>query len=147
MKKTYITNSVLETMTLAENFAKELDKGTIITLDGQLASGKTTFTKGFGLGLNISDPINSPTFTISKVYEGDYTLVHIDAYRLEGIDQELGFEDFFDEDHMVIIEWPTYIAHVLPKERIDVSFKVTGENSREISFTTDSKSIRLENLL
>ena len=147
MKKTYITNSVLETMTLAENFAKELDKGTIITLDGQLASGKTTFTKGFGLGLNISDPINSPTFTISKIYEGDYTLVHIDAYRLEGIDQELGFEDFFDEDHMVIIEWPTYIAHVLPKERIDVSFKVIGENSREITFTTDSKNIRLENLL
>lgn len=147
MKKTYITNSVLETMTLAENFAKELDKGTIITLDGQLASGKTTFTKGFGLGLNISDPINSPTFTISKIYDGDYTLVHIDAYRLEGIDQELGFEDFFDEDHMVIIEWPTYIAHVLPKERIDVSFKVIGENSREITFTTDSKNIRLENLL
>lgn len=146
MKKTFITNSAEETMLLGEKLVKLLNSGTIVTLDGQLASGKTTFTKGFGRGLNIGVPINSPTFTISKIYEGDYPLIHIDAYRLEGIDQELGFEDFFDDSWMVMIEWPSYIAHILPKKRIDITFEVVSENTRRITFTSGLEDKRLENL-
>ncbi len=147
MKKTYITNSAEETIQLAKRVAQELHEGAVITLDGQLASGKTTFTKGFGLGLNISDPINSPTFTISKMYEGNYPLLHIDAYRLEGIDQELGFEDYFDKTWMVIIEWPSFIAHLLPKNRVDITFEVVDENTRRISIRSTLENNRLENLV
>lgn len=136
---TYTTTSAEETMKLSENLAMRLNIGRIITLDGELASGKTTFTKGFGKGLGIVDAINSPTFTISKIYEGTYPLLHIDAYRLEGIDQELGFEDYFEDDWMVIIEWPQYIHHLLPKDRIEVSFKVMDDTTRSITFITSQK--------
>ncbi len=129
---TILTNSAQQTIDWACAFAKKLDKGIVITLEGQLASGKTTFAKGFGKGLNIEQPINSPTFTISKIYEGTFPLIHIDAYRLEGIDQELGFEEFFDPEWMVLIEWPQYIEHLLPKERIAFSFTVVDDHTRSI---------------
>lgn len=138
-QKTYITNSPQATMNLSEEFSKRLKKGYIITLDGELASGKTTFTKGLGKGLAIEDTINSPTFTISKIYEGILPLIHIDAYRLEDVDQDLGFEEYFDEDWMVVIEWPEYIAHLLPKKRIAVEFEVLDEFSRKITFITSEE--------
>lgn len=148
MEKIYTTKNVKETKQLAANLALRLQQGMIITLDGQLASGKTTFTKGFGVGLNIQDSINSPTFTISKIYEGDFPLLHIDAYRLEGIDQELGFEDYFDNQWMVLIEWPMFIAHLLPKDRIDVRFEVVDESTRVITLSSSDKHASLlENLL
>ncbi len=148
MEKIYTTKNVKETKQLAANLALRLQQGMIITLDGQLASGKTTFTKGFGVGLNIQDSINSPTFTISKIYEGDFPLLHIDAYRLEGIDQELGFEDYFDNQWMVLIEWPMFIAHLLPKDRIDVRFEVVDESTRVITLSSSDKHASLlEDLL
>ncbi len=148
MEKIYTTKNVKETKQLAANLALRLQQGMIITLDGQLASGKTTFTKGFGVGLNIQDPINSPTFTISKIYEGSFPLLHIDAYRLEGIDQELGFEDYFDDQWMVLIEWPMFIAHLLPKDRIDVRFEVVDETTRVITLSSSDKHASLlEDLL
>ena len=148
MEKIYTTKNVKETKQLAANLALRLQQGMIITLDGQLASGKTTFTKGFGVGLNIQDPINSPTFTISKIYEGSFPLLHIDAYRLEGIDQELGFEDYFDDQWMVLIEWPMFTAHLLPKDRIDVRFEVVDETTRVITLSSSDKHASLlEDLL
>ncbi len=128
----FTTHNPQETIDLAVKLAKQLTHGVIITLDGELASGKTTFTKGFGIGLNIEQAINSPTFTISKIYEGNYPLIHIDAYRLEGIEQELGFEEFFNEDWMVVIEWPVYIEKLLPVNRIAVSIVVIDDTTREI---------------
>lgn len=140
---TYITYSPNETKALSEAFASRLKTGRVITLEGELASGKTTFTKGFGKGLSIDDNINSPTFTISKIYEGTFPLIHIDAYRLEGLDQELGFEDYFDEEWMVVIEWPKYVAHLLPSDIITVDFEVLDENSRRISFLVEDQDVSL----
>lgn len=139
----YITKNPKETMSLSEAFSTRMKKGYIITLEGELASGKTTFTKGFGKGLKITDTINSPTFTISKIYEGDFSLIHIDAYRLEDVDQELGFEEYFDEDWMVVIEWPQYIAHLLPNNAIAIDFEVLDETSRKITFNYDEKHASL----
>jgi tRNA threonylcarbamoyladenosine biosynthesis protein TsaE len=126
------TRSPQETMDLAYKLAKQLKRGTIITLEGELASGKTTFTKGFGKGLGISQAINSPTFTISKIYEGEFPLIHIDAYRLEGIDQELGFEEFFNDDWMVVVEWAQYIEKLLPYNCVAIKFTVVDDETREI---------------
>lgn len=126
------TRSPQETMDLAYMLAKQLKRGTIITLEGELASGKTTFTKGFGKGLGISQAINSPTFTISKIYEGEFPLIHIDAYRLEGIDQELGFEEFFNDDWMVVVEWAQYIEKLLPYNCVAIKFTVVDDETREI---------------
>ena len=92
----------------------------IITLTGDLGAGKTTFTKGIGQGLEIKKIINSPTFTIVKVYSGRMTLYHFDAYRLEGADDDLGFEEMFEDDGLCVIEWPQFIEDIIPEERLEI---------------------------
>lgn len=104
-----------------------------IVLKGDLAGGKTTFTKGIGKALNIKEVINSPTFTILKIYEGDLKLFHIDAYRLEGNEYDLGLDEYLDEGVMVV-EWPEYYKDYLPKEYLEISFKYIDDETREITF-------------
>ena len=128
-----ITHSWEETVSLGERFGKLLAKGTTITLKGDLAGGKTTFTKGIGKALNVKQVINSPTFTILKVHKGDITLYHIDAYRLEGNDYDLGLDELADEGIMVV-EWPEYYKNYLPNDYIEINFKYIDDNTREINF-------------
>ena len=128
-----ISKSQEETIELGYKLAKLLNKGSIITLKGDLAGGKTTFTKGIGKALNIKQIINSPTFNILKIYEGDLPLYHIDAYRLESCCYYLGISEYEDEVIMVI-EWPEYYKDFLPSEYLEISFKYIDDNTREISF-------------
>ncbi len=120
-----------DTAHLAERIAALLDDVACITLDGDLGAGKTTFTKALGKALGVMRTINSPTFTILKSYPmGDKgTLYHIDAYRLEGITQELGFEEVF-EDGVCVIEWSCLIADQLPKERLEIKITLADEALR-----------------
>lgn len=128
-----ITKSSDETIELGYKVAKLLDEGSLITLKGDLAGGKTTFTKGIGKALNIKQVINSPTFTILKIYEGDKKLFHIDAYRLEGNSYDLGISEYEDEGIMVV-EWPEYYEDYLPSEYLEISFKYINDDTREITF-------------
>ena len=91
-----LSKSEKETIDLGYKIGKKLEKGMCITLVGDLAGGKTTFTKGIGKALNIKEVINSPTFTILKIYDGDLKLYHIDAYRLEGCEYDLGLDEYLD---------------------------------------------------
>ena len=77
--------------------------------------------------------INSPTFTILKIYQGDLPLYHIDAYRLENNDYDLGISEYEDEGIMVV-EWPEYYANYLPKEYMEVRFTYIDDDTREIEF-------------
>ena len=89
--------SLEETGELGLKLASLIKPGMLITLSGDLGAGKTTFTKYLGKGLGVKKTINSPTFTILKIYQGtSMPVYHIDAYRLEGITQDLGFEEYFD---------------------------------------------------
>ena len=128
-----ITYSEEETIALGEKLGKLLPKGTVICLKGDLAGGKTTFTKGIGKALNIKQVINSPTFTILKIYNGDLPLYHIDAYRLENSTYDLGMDEFEDEGIMVI-EWPEYYEEYLPSDYIEIDFSYIDDNSRRIDF-------------
>lgn len=130
-----ITNSYEETISLGERFGKLLTKGMTIALKGDLAGGKTTFTKGIGKALNIKTVINSPTFTILKIYEGDLTLYHIDAYRLENNEYDLGISEY-EQDGITVVEWPEYYQSYLPKDYIEIDFKYLDDNSREINFVS-----------
>ena len=96
-------------------------EGMCITLNGDLGAGKTTLTKSIGKGLGVNKTISSPTFTILKIYQGNLPLYHIDAYRLEGLDQDLGFEEMLEGDGVAIVEWGEFIEDILPKERLDIS--------------------------
>ena len=119
--------------------------GFILTLDGDLGAGKTTFTKGIGRGLGIKKVINSPTFTIVKVYHGDKTLYHFDAYRLEGENDELGFEEMFEDDGVCVVEWPEFIEDILPEERLKIRIIKNEDNTR--SFDISAVGEKYENIL
>ena len=130
------THSERETLELAQNFESEKFPNMIICLNGELGSGKTMFTKGIANGLGIQDTITSPTFTIIKEYlDGEMPLYHMDVYRLDGDTSEVGIEDYFTKGGIVVIEWANTIKDILPEERLDIKFKISGENSRTLIIT------------
>lgn len=103
-----ITKNVQETYEVAKLVASKLSGGEILLLNGDLGAGKTTFTKGLAMALDVDDVITSPTFTIMKEYYGKLKLYHFDMYRLSCEDEvyELGFEEYLnDENGVAVIEW------------------------------------------
>ena len=127
-----ISKSQEETINLGEKLGRLLSKGDTICLKGDLAGGKTTFTKGIGKALNIKQVINSPTFTILKIYNGDLPLYHIDAYRLENSHYDLGMDEL--DDGVMVVEWPEYYKDYLPQEYLEINFTYIDDNTREIVF-------------
>lgn len=120
-----------DTIALAENIESEHFPGMVICLNGELGSGKTVFTKAFANALGITDDVTSPTFNIIKEYpNGELPLYHMDVYRIEKKVEELGLDEYFDGDGVTIIEWADMIEEYLPKERLDITIKVTGEDTR-----------------
>lgn len=132
MKTTIVTHNAQQTRAFGSYLATLLSGGELIFLDGVLGSGKTTFTQGLALGLGIEGPVSSPTFTLMKEYQGRHWLIHIDAYRLEGIDQDLGFEDYLDGESIVIIEWAKFIEHHLEKPTIQILIEYQQNDERLI---------------
>ncbi len=133
MEYKYMSYNESDTVELAQNIESEHFPGMVICLIGELGSGKTVFTKAFASALGISEPVTSPTFNIIKEYpNGELPLYHMDVYRLDGNVKELGIEDYFDRDGVTIIEWADMITDYLPKERLDIIIKVTGEDTRTI---------------
>lgn len=131
MEKTIFVENLEATLSLGKKLGELLQPGMLITLDGDLGAGKTTFTKGIGQGLQIKRVINSPTFTILKQYRGRLQLSHFDAYRLEGQDNDLGFEEIFDSDDICVVEWPEFISDILPEKRLEIQINKIDENARK----------------
>ena len=137
---TLISCTSEETKDIGAKLAGLLVAGSLITLSGELGAGKTTFTQGIARGLNISRNVTSPTFTILKSYKGDLPLYHIDAYRLENIDQDLGFEDYIYSDGICVIEWSGFISDILPEEYLEAVLTINDDDSRTIVFTAHGKN-------
>ena len=137
--KTVLTASRKETIAIAKSLGELINEPITILLRGELAAGKTTFVQGLAVGLDVTTKVSSPTFTIMKVYEGRLTIYHLDCYRLEGISQDLGFEEYLNDDGVCVIEWPDFIINLLPRECIEIELMVTGENSREIQIKAAGK--------
>ena len=134
MNKIIEIQSLQETIDLGKKLGRLLRPGMMITLNGDLGAGKTTFTKGIGQALGIERDNNSPTFTILKQYQGIYQLSHFDAYRLEGQSDDLGFEEIFDSDDICVIEWPEFIEDILPENRLDITILRQGPQQRQFVF-------------
>ena len=139
MEKVIKVNNLEETIALGNRLGLLLQPNMLLTLSGALGAGKTTFTKGIGEGLGITKVINSPTFTILKQYQGRLNLSHFDAYRLEGQDDDLGFEEIFDSDDVCVVEWANFIEDILPVDRLTIEIKKIDENIREFVFKTNSE--------
>ncbi|MEG0290784.1 MAG: tRNA (adenosine(37)-N6)-threonylcarbamoyltransferase complex ATPase subunit type 1 TsaE [Erysipelotrichaceae bacterium] len=130
MNKTFKIETKEDTKRFAQKLAKLITPHFLITMSGDLGAGKTTFTKALGLALGVSKTINSPTFTILKIYQGIMPIYHMDAYRLEGLHQELGFEEVFEDDGLCVVEWSQYIDEQLPKERLHITIEMGIDEAR-----------------
>ena len=139
MAYTIKTNSVEETQEIARNIGKWVSSGMILTLEGDLGAGKTTFTKGFAKGLDITRNVNSPTFNIIKEYQGRIPLYHMDVYRLEGGSDDIGLDDYLFGNGVCVVEWASLIEDLLPEERLDIKIYREGENQRRIELTPIGK--------
>jgi len=126
------THSPEETHEFAIKLAEKLEPKDVITLEGDLGAGKTTFTKGLAKGLGITRNVNSPTFTIIKEYKGRLPLYHMDVYRLNESDEDLGFDEYFEGEGVTVVEWANLIADYLPEERLIISITRSGDHSRKI---------------
>lgn len=129
------TASAEETMALGEKMAERLGTGDIVALYGDLGTGKTHLVKGIARALGVPERrVSSPTFTIVHEYEGDLPIYHIDAYRVQHVDEfyELGYEDYFYGDGLCLIEWPARIEPLLPDVAIRLRLTHQGGDRRRI---------------
>ena len=146
MKQKIVVNSPEETIAFAQKLGSTLKAGSILTLEGNLAAGKTTFTKGLALGLGIDEVIDSPTFAIVKEYEGRIPLFHMDVYRLDGdLDIEFILE-YFDREGVCVIEWASMIEEDLPPNRMDVKIERLNGDVREIIISGSKEILNHVNL-
>jgi len=133
----FTTKTSEETIELGYKIGQKLKKGNILAMQGTLAAGKTTITKGIAKALEISDTITSPTFCLISEYYGKMPLYHMDVYRLEGSEdfENLGTEDMLYGDGVCIIEWSEKIMDSLPKETIIINIQPQDDGSRKIQIS------------
>ncbi len=144
-----VSHSLDQTQRLGMCLGELLQGGELILLEGQLGSGKTTFTQGLALGLGIPDTINSPTFTLLKEHagqprparEGQAThvgpaLYHFDLYRLDDPAEmfDLGFDDYFYGNGVCMVEWADRADLYWPADHLRIRFKALSETRRSLLF-------------
>ena len=114
--------SAEETYALGKKLGEEAKPGAVYCLSGDLGVGKTVFTKGFAVGLGVTDTVNSPTFTIVQEYKGRLPFYHFDVYRIEEPEEmeEIGYEDYFYGDGTCMIEWAELIEELIPADAVKV---------------------------
>jgi tRNA threonylcarbamoyladenosine biosynthesis protein TsaE len=140
-----VTASAEETEAVAARLAVRLVVGDLVTVSGELGSGKTTFVRGACRALGITAPVTSPTFTIGHRYEGDVRVSHLDLYRFHAVSPaEWGdLEPYFD-DAVVFVEWPEAGAGVLPSARVAVSLAHAGGDTRRLALSSAEADAILE---
>jgi tRNA threonylcarbamoyladenosine biosynthesis protein TsaE len=145
-----ISHSAAQTQRLGMRLGELLQGGELILLDGQLGTGKTTFTQGLAQGMGINENINSPTFTLLKEYAGQShpgispgalprrgpALYHFDLYRLDNPEEivDLGFEDYFFSDGVCVVEWAEKAGSFWPAEHLNIRMKIMSETKRGLLF-------------
>ena len=136
------TMNAAETGELARRIGELLPAGTVIAARGDLGAGKTVFAAGLGKGLGVTEQVVSPTYIFFNEYAGRIGFCHIDAYRLEGLDEEelalTGLDDCFGREKAVFCEWPDFIRQWLPRDTVWLEIKRGAEeNQRLLTFTFD----------
>ena len=117
--------SLEQTREVAKSMGQKAQSGQIICLCGDLGTGKTAFSKGFGEGLGVADDIVSPTFGLVHVYEGRLSLYHFDVYRIHSVSEmeDTGYEDYFYGDGVCLVEWADLVRDIIPESAIWVRIR------------------------
>ncbi len=140
VERTIETRDPASTRALGGALAAVARAGDLISLIGDLGSGKTQFAKGFGAGLGVTDTIVSPSFVLMAEYRGRLPLFHIDLYRLADAAEALagGLVDERQAEGVTLIEWAERLAGAVPDERLEVFIDGTGDDRRKITLRTES---------
>lgn len=128
------THDPEETFEVGRTIGMNAKSGQIYTLTGDLGVGKTVFTQGVAAGLGITEPVNSPTFTIIQEYkDGRLPFYHFDVYRIGDLEEmeEIGYDDYFFGQGICLIEWAELIEEILPEKRIEVTIEKDLEKGFE----------------
>ncbi len=140
LKLQVISKSKEETQRLAANIVRQLTPGSVVLLTGDLGAGKTTFVAGALMELGYKDHVVSPTFNILKCYfEVQPNVFHIDAYRLEDQNIDIGLEEFLEGEGISFVEWPNYIESILPPHTMTIKITRVSDNERLFEFYSDSE--------
>jgi tRNA threonylcarbamoyladenosine biosynthesis protein TsaE len=130
------TRDAMETHALGQRLGALLRAGDVVVLDGELGTGKTVLAKGIAVGLGITEPVVSPTFTVVREYDAPVPMVHVDVYRLDHLQElhDLGFDDLVGGDAVTVVEWGDRVSAVLPADRLRVLLEPgAGDDEREVS--------------
>ena len=123
-----------ECMDIGEKISPKLKPGDILSLEGELGAGKTTFVKGILKGLNYKHDVTSPTFTLINEYETDVKVIHIDFYRENDTKrwEVIGLDEYLYSDSIIILEWGNLVKDLLPNDMISIFFEHLDLNKRRI---------------
>ena len=142
MRTELVSVSASETEGIAAALAERLSPGDVVTVSGELGSGKTTFVRGACRTLGVSSPVTSPTFTIGHRYPGHVDVSHLDLYRFAGVSPaEWGDLEPYFEDAIVFVEWPEAGAGVLPPARVEVTLEHAGGDERRVILASADMSL------
>lgn len=143
-----VSASPAETRALARRLSRCLVGGDVLLLQGDLGAGKTEFVKGLAEGLQVTDLVTSPTFTLLNVYHGAMPLYHFDLYRLEDAEEldNIGFAEYLGGDGVAVIEWPDRFPMEMPSEHILVEL-LPGANDQERFVRIEARGSRYLNRL
>jgi tRNA threonylcarbamoyladenosine biosynthesis protein TsaE len=134
--------SETETQQLGRALGAAAQPGLVVGLVGNLGAGKTRFVQAAAEGLDIPrEAVNSPTFVLIHEYEGRLPVYHFDTYRLGDIDEflELGADEYMSGDGVCFIEWADRMEEVLPRDRLSITFEITGELTRRLTLAAGGK--------
>lgn len=129
-----VIQSEAETILNAQDFGKQIKKGDVILLNGDLGSGKTFFVKYVCKEFGIEN-VSSPSFAIVNEYHNNVNIVHFDFYRIKKVEElyDIGFHEYLNGENIVFIEWSNMFSEILPKQNYNIDLKFVNNTSREIS--------------
>lgn len=133
-ERRWISKSPEDTFRLAADLARELPRGAVLALHGELGAGKTTLVQGLARALGIDRPVGSPTFTLINEYPGPVPLYHIDLYRIRDSAEALGLglEEYLNGNGITAIEWAERIPDLLPEETWHVRLEAGAEEDERL---------------
>jgi len=133
LQRTYLLHDLSETQLWGRMLGAALRAGDVIALIGDLGAGKTTLTQALARGMQISEPVTSPTFALAQEYPGRVPLFHFDPYRLESAEAfaEIGFEEYFERGGVIVVEWADKIAPLLPEARLTLMLAAQEETDSD----------------
>ena len=138
MQKEFLIKSDLEMQELGYRIGSFAFPNMLITLEGDLGAGKTTMTKGIGRALGITKIINSPTFTIMKIYEGRLTLYHMDVYRIDNNSGDDYLTEYMESGGVCVIEWANNISDLITDNHMEINININDDFTRRVVINCES---------